>query len=130
MATALRPLQTAVFGKLNAHPLLTGRVFTKTPEPAAFPCVTIGSITETPNDSHDAQGLESLVTVHVWSKASSQGEAYDYFAAVDAALDRVPFAVAGFTEAQIKHAQHQTVPDPDPDVVHINAQYQAHMKKE
>jgi hypothetical protein len=119
-----------VFGTLNAVPALAGKVYSKVPEPAPYPFVTLGSISEFPDDSHGEQGLNSLVTIHVWSKAPTQGEAYDLFAAVDAALDRVALTVSGFTEVQIKHTQHQVIPDPDPDVVHINAQYRVHMTKE
>ena len=130
MATALRPLQTALFGKLNAVPALAGKVFDEVPEPAPYPYVSFGSIFELPNDQHDAQGLNALVTIHVWSAAPGFGEAYDMFAAVDAALDRVPLTVAGFKEVRIKHAQHQAIKDPDPTVRHINAQYRIDMTKE
>jgi hypothetical protein len=125
MATALRPLQTAIFGKLSASADLTSRagVYDEVPEPAPFPYVSFGSITETPSDAHDRQGLDVLVVLHVWSKAPGMGEAYDVFAALDAALDRVPLTVPGFTDVSIRHEQHQALKDPDPDVRHINAQY-------
>jgi hypothetical protein len=105
-------------------------VFDEVPEPAPFPYVSFGSFSEFPDDSHDAQGLNSLVVVHVWSKAPGNGEVYDMFAAVDAALDRLPLTVSGFKDVYIKHSQHQVLPDPDPDVRHINAQYRVHMTKE
>lgn len=130
MATGLRPLQTAVYAKLNSAPFLAGRVYDEIPEDAPFPYVSFGSFTEFPDDSHDAQGLNALVTIHVWSKAPSNAEAYDLFAAVDAALDRVPLTVAGFKDVYIKHAQHQALQDPDPRFRHINAQYSVHMTKE
>ncbi|MGW5639625.1 DUF3168 domain-containing protein [Streptomyces sp. NPDC003832] len=130
MATGLRPLQTAVYARLNAVPLLAGRVLSELPEAEQYPCVQIGAITEVPDDTHDAQGLNSLVTIHVWSKAPGNGEAYDYFAAVDAALDRAALAVAGFSEVRVKHDQHGLIADPDPDVKHINARYETNMTKE
>lgn len=130
LATALAPLQTSVFTALNGAASLSGRVFDKVPEPAPYPFVSLGAISELPDDSHDAQGLNSTVTVHVWSKAASKAEAYALFAAVDAALDRVALVVSGFVDVQIKHTQHQVIPDPDPDVTHINAQYRVHMTKE
>lgn len=130
MATSLRPLQTALYAKLNAAPELTGRVYDEVPEPAPFPYVSFGSITEFPDDAHDAQGLNALVTIHVWAWAPGNGEVYDLFAAVDAALDRVPLTIAGFQDVQIKHVQHQVIEDPDPRVRHLNAQYRIHMTKE
>ncbi|MEU0245172.1 DUF3168 domain-containing protein [Streptomyces sp. NPDC006235] len=131
MATGLRPLQTALFAKLNAVPALAGRVYAvRPPESVPLPYVTLGSIFELPDDTHDAQGLNSMVTLHIWSKSTSNGEVYDLFAAVDAALDRVALTVTGFSEVQIKHSQHQMIEDPDPSIRHINAQYRIHMTKE
>lgn len=130
MATGLRPLQSAIFAKLNGAPSLAGRVYDKVPEPAPYPFVTIGNILELADDTHDAQGLSSSVTIHVWSMAPGSSEIYDMFSAVDAALDRVPLTVAGFSQVYIKHAQHQTIPDPDPRVKHLNAEYRVHMTKE
>lgn len=126
MATALRPLQTAIFAALTASADLMTKVsgvYDEVPEAAAFPYVSLGSITELPADAHDRQGLDAMVTVHVWSKAPGFGEAYDIFAAIDAALDRVSLAVAGFTDVSIRHDQHQALKDPDPTIRHINAQY-------
>jgi hypothetical protein len=126
MATALRPLQTAVYAALTASPdlmALVSGVFDEVPEPAPYPYVSFGSVTETPDDAHDAQGLNTLVTIHVWTKAPGFAEAYDIFAALDAALDRVPLTVPGFRDVSIRQDQHQALKDPDPYVRHINAQY-------
>lgn len=130
MATALRPLQTAVYAKLNAVPLLADRVHSDLPELTAYPCVQIGSFTEVPDDTHDAQGLDVLLVIHVWSKAPGNGEVFDYFAAVDAALDRAPLAVSGFTDVYIKRTATEVVADPDPDVKHINSQFTIRISKE
>lgn len=128
MATSMRPLQTAIYGKLTAA--LPGQVYDQIPEPAPFPYVQIGSITEFPDDTHDAQGLSATVVVHVWSMAPGPSELFDLFAAVDAALDRAPLSVAGFDQVYIKHTQHQTVPDPDPRIRHLNASYRVSMRKD
>lgn len=133
MATGMRPLQTAIYQKLMASPdllLLVSGVYDTVPEPAPHPFVSIGAISELPDDTHDAQGLATSVTLHVWSKAPGSSELFDIFAALDAALDRVPLSVAGFRQVSIKHAQHQTIPDPDPRVRHLNAEYRVHMTKE
>lgn len=126
MATALRPLQSAIYANLTASSgllALVSGVYDEVPEPAPYPYVSFGSITEAPDDAHDRQGLDVMVTIHVWSTAPGMGEAYDVFAAVDAALDRVPLTVTGFTDVSIRHDNHQALKDPDPDVRHINAQY-------
>lgn len=127
MATSLRPLQTALYAKVTAA---GARLYDVVPEAAPFPYVSFGSIFELPDDSHDAQGLNALVTLHIWDKSASHAGVYDLFALVDAALDRVALAVAGFKDVQIKHTQHQTIEDPDPEIRHINAQYRVHMTRE
>jgi hypothetical protein len=133
MATGMRPLQTAIYNKLMSAPdllLLVSGVYDKVPEPAPYPFVSFGAIHELPDDTHDAQGLNVSVNIHVWSMAPGSSETYDIFAAVDAALDRVPLTVAGFRQVYIKQAQHQTIPDPDPRVRHLSAEYRVFMTKE
>ncbi|MEE1835759.1 DUF3168 domain-containing protein [Streptomyces sp. SP17KL33] len=126
MATAVRPLQAAIYAKLTGSAplmaLVTG-VYDEVPEDAAYPYVSFGAVTEFAEDAHDRQGLSSLVVIHVWSTYPGNAEAADIFAALDAALDRVPLTVTGFTDVSIKHDQHSFVKDPDPDIRHVNAQY-------
>lgn len=132
MATAIRPLQTAMYAKLTGSaPLmaLVSGVYDEVPEPAPYPFVSFGAITETVDDAHDRQGLEVTAVVHVWSAYPGNGEAADIFAAVDAALDRTTLTVAGFTDVSISHLQHEVIRDPDPDVRHINAQYRVWLTK-
>ncbi|MCI3271024.1 DUF3168 domain-containing protein [Streptomyces cylindrosporus] len=133
MATALRPLQAAVYAKLTASPALlalVSGVYDEVPEPAPYPYVSIGSITEVPDDAHDRQGLEATIVLHVWSKSPGFAQAYDIFAALDAALDRASLAVAGFTDVSIRHDQHQALKDPEPGVRHINAQYAVRLTRD
>jgi hypothetical protein len=132
VATALWPLQRAVFQKLTGTPalmaLVTG-VFDEVPDNQAFPYVSIGSTIETPDDTHDAQGLEASITLHVWSKYPGIREAADIFAALDAALDRQPLTVPGFKDVSVVHAQHESIRDPDPAIRHINAQYRVRLTR-
>ncbi|MGW3724835.1 DUF3168 domain-containing protein [Streptomyces sp. NPDC000851] len=133
MATALRPLQTAVFQKLTASADLMARVsgvYDQVPEPAPFPYVSFGSITETVDDAHDRQGLDVALVLHVWSKYPGNAEAADIFAAVDAALDRQPLAVAGWTDVTIKHEDHEFLRDPDPAIRHVNATYRVRITRQ
>lgn len=132
MATALWPLQTAVYSTLTGRPqlmALVNGVFDDVPDNQAYPYVTIGDILETVADAHDHQGLDSVVTIHVWSDAAGFKEASRIFAEVDTALDRKSLSLAGFTQVDIWHDQHQEVRDPDPKIRHINAQYRVRMTR-
>lgn len=133
MATALRPLQTAIYAKLTASAdllALVSGVYDEVPEPTPYPYVSFGSFTEVPDDTHDAQGLDVMVTLHVWSKAPGFAQSYDIFAALDAALDRVPLTVAGFRDVSIVHDNHQAMKDPEPGVRHINVQYRVRLTRD
>ncbi|MGI5347046.1 DUF3168 domain-containing protein [Streptomyces sp. CA-250714] len=132
MATALWPLQVAVFNRMTGRSslmsLVTG-VFDAVPDGQAYPYVSLGPVIEVPDDAHDRQGLSSLVYVHVWSKQSGSREASAIFAEVDAALDRQPLVVPGYTDITIKNKQHEAIRDPDPEIRHISAQYSVRMTR-
>jgi len=130
MATALWPLQQAVYAKLTADTTLMGLVsgvYDEVPEDVEFPYVTLGSITELPDDAHDRQGLTAQVVLHIWSKYRGYAEAARILAAMDQVLDRKPLAVDGFTDVSIAQAQHQSMRDSDPTIRHINVQYRVWM---
>lgn len=132
MATAVRPLQAAIVQALKSSADLMAKVtgvYDEVPEDVAYPYVSIGAITETADDAHDRQGLDSLVVLHVWSTYKGFAEAADIFAAVDASLDRRPLAVSGWTDVSIRHEEHQFLKDPDPDVRHVYAQYRVRLTR-
>lgn len=132
MTAALWPLQMAVVQKARAHTPLTDLVsgiYDEVPEGVQFPYVSLGSITENVDDAHNQRGLEASVVLHVWSKYHGFKEAATILAALDAALDRQPLTVAGFTDVSIAHQQHQELRDPDPDIRHINVSYRVWLTK-
>jgi hypothetical protein len=132
MTAALWPLQQAVYAKLTGHaPLmaLVSGVYDEVPEQVAHPYVSLGSITENVDDAHNQRGLEASVVLHVWSKYRGFKEAAGILAALDAALDRQPLAVAGFRDVSIAHQQHTELRDPDPDIRHINVSYRVWLTK-
>ncbi|GGS47732.1 DUF3168 domain-containing protein [Streptomyces violaceus] len=132
MTAALWPLQQAVVQKLRAHAplmaLVTG-VYDEVPEQATHPYVTLGSISENVDDAHNQRGLEATVVLHVWSKYRGFKEAADILSALDAALDRQPLTVAGFTDVSVAHQAHTQVRDPDPAIRHINVSYRVWLTK-
>lgn len=132
MTAAAWPLQQAVYAKLTGHaPLmaLVSGVYDDVPDPAQFPYVSFGSITETVDDAHNQRGLEAAVVLHIWSKYRGFREAALILAQLDAALDRQPLAVTGFTDVSIAHQQHTELRDPDPDIRHINVSYRVWLTK-
>jgi hypothetical protein len=132
VTAAAWPLQQAVYAKLTGHAplmaLVTG-VYDEVPETAVHPYVSIGSITELVDDAHNQRGLETSVVLHIWSKYRGFKEAATILTQLDAALDRQPLTVAGFTDVSIAHTQHTQVRDPDPDIRHINVSYRVWLTK-
>ncbi|MFC8124654.1 DUF3168 domain-containing protein [Streptomyces sp. NPDC057302] len=132
MTAALWPLQQAVYAKAIGHaPLmaLVSGVYDEVPEDVAHPYVSLGSITENVADAHNQRGLDVLVVLHVWSKYRGFKQAAQILAALDAALDRQPLAVAGFRDVSIAHEQHQELRDPDPQIRHINVSFRVWLTK-
>lgn len=132
MTAALWPLQQAVYAKLTGHAPLTALVsgvYDEVPEPAQFPYVSLGSITELVDDAHNQRGLEASVVLHVWSKYRGFKEAGLILSQLDAALDRQPLTVAGFEDVSIAHQQHTQLRDPDPQIRHINVSYRVWLTK-
>ncbi|MET8824792.1 DUF3168 domain-containing protein [Streptomyces sp. NPDC004610] len=126
MTVALWPLQQAVITALRADPALTAvvtGVFDEVPEEQPHPYVSLGTVTETAADAHNQRGLDARVVLHIWSKYRGFKEAAVILAALDAALDREPLAVAGFRDVSVAHEQHTGMRDPDPDIRHINVSY-------
>lgn len=114
-------IQSAVFAKLNADALLTGKVFDGPPEGTPFPYVVIGEASDAPDNALAKRGWESLITVHVWSKAHGFSEGLALAKRVTELLDLVPLAVAGFHHVATRYTSSQTLRDPEPpgDVRHI-----------
>ncbi|WP_048574131.1 DUF3168 domain-containing protein [Streptomyces leeuwenhoekii] len=132
MTAALWPLQQAVYARLTGHaPLmaLVSGVYDHVPETAQHPYVSIGSITETVDDAHNARGLEATVVLHVWSKYRGYREAAQILAALDAVLDRQPLVVSGYRDVSVSHRTHSEVRDPDPTIRHINVSYRVWLTK-
>lgn len=133
MTTALWPLQQAVVQQLRADAPLTALVsgiWDEVPETAAYPYVSIGSITELVDDAHNQRGLNTNLVLHVWSKYLGFREAAEILAALDAVLDRQPLTVTGYRDVSVAHQQHQELRDPDPEIRHINVTYRVWMTKE
>lgn len=126
MTVAAWPLQQAIHARLTGRPQLmdlVSGVYDEVPETAAFPYVSYGSITESVADAHNQRGLDVSVVLHIWSKYRGFKEAALILDQLDAALDRQPLAVTGFTDVSVAHQLHTELRDPDPEIRHINVSY-------
>lgn len=132
MATAALPLQEAIYTTLTADDALTALagVYDEPPEPAPYPHVVIGEIQENRLDAHDQQGLETEVTLHIWSKYRGYRELQRILTHLDRLLDRQALLVEGFTKVSIARDWHQMMRDSDPDIRHCPVRYRVWLAKE
>lgn len=91
MTAASADLQKAMFAALTGNAALVAlmggtRIFDRAPTDAAFPYVTFGRTSVFDWSTSTEDGLEHLVTLHVWSKAKGRKEAFAVLDAVRAAL--------------------------------------------
>lgn len=91
MTAASADLQKAMFAALTGNAALVAlmggaRIFDRAPTDAAFPFVTFGRTSVFDWSTSTEDGLEHLVTLHVWSKAKGRKEAFAILDAVRAAL--------------------------------------------
>ncbi|MFC5385351.1 DUF3168 domain-containing protein [Aquamicrobium segne] len=91
MTAACADVQKAMFEVLSGNAALVAllggpRIFDRAPTDAAFPYVTFGRTSVFDWSTSTENGLEHLITLHVWSKARGRKENLAILDAVRAAL--------------------------------------------
>lgn len=124
------PLQDAIYTRLSGDATLVttlgAAVYDHVPDSAAFPYVTIGDVTEAPNDTMGRTGRDITVTVHIWSQVKGMIQVSNIQNRVDALLDRWAPTVTGWTATQMLHEFFETFRDPDGKTRHGVARYRIH----
>lgn len=118
------PLQQAVLAALEADSALTALVqgvFDFVEEGEAYPYIVLGETVETPDNSHDSHGSNSVITLHVWSKYRGYAEALRIATRVRALLEHRPLTISGHRHVATYFVSQQTLTDPEPpgDIRHV-----------
>lgn len=120
--TPLLAIQEAMYAQMTEDEvlmdLLTG-VFDEVPEGQAKPYVVIGEALETPRNTHDGFGRESVVTLHIWSVHRGFAEALGIEAQLVALFDHQPLDTDGQHTVSVRYEFSQTLRDPEPGLRHI-----------
>lgn len=87
--------QTKVYQVLTGANIAAGRVYDHAPQDVVFPFVEIGESVETEDDNAASQGVEHVLTLHVWSRYRGQKEIKDIVAAIRGALHQQSLTVTG-----------------------------------
>ena len=119
----IHPVQTAIYQRLKADPVLAGMVtgvYDYVPEGTAYPYVRIGDHLSIPDNTHDTYGREITTTIHIWTRSRGNAQGQAIAARIGELLDHRPrdLAVAGHRVVSIRQEFDQVLPDPDPEVRH------------
>ena len=118
MANASWSLQQAIYTTLSsATPLIDllggPHIYDDVPQRAAFPYLTLGQSTVRDWSTGSDDGLEHLLTLHVWSRAGGRGQTHDIMAAVEGALDDQSLALDGHRLVNLRHVLSEARREPD-----------------
>lgn len=122
--SAVLPLQDAVLALLKADAdlmALAQGVFDWVKEGQAYPYIVIGEAIETPDNSHDSHGSNTVITLHVWSKYRGYAQALTIAARLRALLEHRRLTIAGHRHVATYYVSQQTITDPEPpgDIRHV-----------
>ncbi|MCM8550070.1 DUF3168 domain-containing protein [Streptomyces sp. STCH 565 A] len=123
-ASAILPVQDAVLAVLQGDSALMDLiegVFDWVREKQPYPYVVIGEAIETPDNTHDSHGSQTVVTLHVWSKYRGYSQALRVASRLRALLEHRPLTVAGHKHVATYFVSQQTLTDPEPpgDIRHV-----------
>lgn len=124
------PLQQAIYTRLSGDTELVttlgAAVYDFVPDSAPFPYVTIGDVTEAPNDTMGRTGRDMTVTVHIWSQYAGNKQVMQIADRVDDLLDRWAVTVTGWNATHMLQEFFETFRDPDGKTRHGVARYRTH----
>jgi hypothetical protein len=122
----INPLQKALVAKLKADAplvaLLAGKqaIYDQPPEGDPKPYVRVGDHLSIPDNDLGSFGRQVTVTLHIWTKARSNGPGQDIADRITALLDHQAAAlvVPGHRIVSIRSEFDQALSDPDPEIRH------------
>lgn len=123
-ASAALPVQGALHdAMLNDATLmdLINGVFDWTDTDRPYPYVTMGEAIETPDNTHDSHGSQTVVTLHVWSKYLGFKEALTIASRLRALLEHQPLTITGHDHVATYFVSLIPLVDPEPpgDIRHV-----------
>ncbi|WP_223188601.1 DUF3168 domain-containing protein [Streptomyces sp. TRM68416] len=123
-ASAAGPVNDAVLALLRADVELMSLVPVVADwveEKDTFPYIETGDAVETPDNSHDSHGSNTVITLHVWSQYRGFHQARTIANRLRALLEHRPLSIAGHRHVATYFVSQQTLTDPEPpgDIRHI-----------
>ena len=115
------PVQVAVYQDLIAYTPLMNRVtgvYDHVPQGTAYPYVVIGEDTAIEWDTDTSDGVESTLTIHVWSRLKGRRETKEIMELIYDALHRAELQIEGLHSVFCYWEFSETFLDPDGETRH------------
>jgi hypothetical protein len=130
MSSAGFALQQAIFAKLSSDAgtlaALGGpRIYDDVPPRAEFPFVTFGQSTERDWSTGTDEGVEHVVTLHIWSRGRGRKEAEAVVTAARDAFHDQPLVLSGHRLINLRHDSSEARRDVDGETFHAIARFRA-----
>ena len=121
-----KSLYGALVGDVSLTTLLNGaKVYDDVPQGTAFPYVTIGESTVRDWSTGSEDGLEHILTLHVWSRAHGRKEVQEIMDAVSTVLHDSALSVAGHSLINLRHELSEARRESDGETYHGIVRYRA-----
>ncbi len=130
MANPNWELQKSLYSALvNDAALITqlsgAKIYDDVPQGTPFPYVTIGESTVRDWSTGSEDGLEHILTLHVWSRAKGRKQVYDIIDVMKAKLHDMDLQVAGHTVVNFRHELSEARRESDGETYHGIVRYRA-----
>ncbi|MEV3848091.1 DUF3168 domain-containing protein [Streptomyces microflavus] len=111
------PIQRALHARLTGDEPLTDLIagtYDYLPEDVDYPFTVIGEAIETPDNSHDRFGRQTVITLHTWDQYRGYSRVQRIGARLVALLDHQPLSIDGLDHVVTRFEFGQTLTDPTP----------------
>ena len=129
-AAASWALQRSIYQALTSSSDLTSllggaRIYDDPPQAASYPFVTLGQSMIRDWSTGTEDGVEHILTLHVWSRAGGKKQVFDVIEAIKDVLHDQPLLLADHYLINLRHEFSEARQDPDGDTFHGIVRYRA-----
>lgn len=117
MALGLFALQSRIYATLNGDSNLTSTlgasIFDDVPQGSAYPFVSIGEEQSNEYGTMDLDGMDTALTIHVWSRYDGAKQTKDILDRIHTLLHDSSLSVTGFNLVNLRFEFSDIMRDPD-----------------
>ena len=123
-------LQKGIYQTLSQDTSITGllggtNIYDDAPQSADYPYLTFGQSVARDWSTGTEDGLEHILTLHVWSRAGGKKETHEIIEAIRQALKAAPVAINDHALVNLRHEFSEARQDPDGETYHGIVRYRA-----